>query len=126
MIRAEEALLEGETTMGDTYTTNETPVIMLLSRLIGDLTEDETALARTLMPVDATPTATMEHLFDLVDLLSTIRYDEAMAEYVYAIAPDWDGTVEMLLLGARVTTALARYELERSVPAEAARQPQTV
>ena len=36
----------------------------------------------------------MEHLFDLVDLLSTIRDDEAMAEYVFAIAPRWDGTVE--------------------------------
>ena len=49
----------------------------------------------------------VEHLFDLVDLLATIRGDEAMAEYVYAIAPDWDGSIEMLLLGGRVTTAFA-------------------
>ena len=31
-----------------------------------------------------------------------------MAEYVYAIAPGWDGTIETLLLGGRVTTAFAR------------------
>ena len=53
-----------------------------------------------------------EHLFDLVDLLTTIRFDEAMAEYVYAIAPGWDGTIETLLLGGRVTTAFTRFELE--------------
>ena len=53
-----------------------------------------------------------EHLFDLVDLLATIRDDEAMAEYVYAIAPGWDGTIETLLLGGRVTTAFTRFELE--------------
>jgi hypothetical protein len=35
-----------------------------------------------------------------------------MAEYVYAIAPGWDGTIETLLLGGRVTTAFARIELE--------------
>jgi hypothetical protein len=32
---------------------------------------------------------------------------------VYAIAPHWDGSIEALLVGARVTTAFARYELER-------------
>ena len=35
-----------------------------------------------------------------------------MAEYVYAIAPGWDGTIETLLLGGRVTTAFTRFELE--------------
>ena len=35
-----------------------------------------------------------------------------MAEYVYAIAPGWDGTIETLLLGGRVTTAFTRLELE--------------
>ena len=39
--------------------------------------------------------ALAEHLMDLVELLATIRDDEAMAEYVYAIAPGWDGTIEM-------------------------------
>jgi len=116
--------------MGDTYTMENAPVVKLVTGLIGELTEDETALVRTLTPSDEAHSATMEHLFDLVDLLSTIRYDEAMAEYVYAIAPDWDGTIEMLLLGARVTTALNRIELERSSSAgsgtTAARQHQTV
>jgi len=111
--------------MGDTYTMENAPVVKLVTGLIGELTEDETALVRTLTPPDEARSATMEHLFDLVDLVSTIRYDEAMAEYVYAIAPDWDGTIEMLLLGARVTTALNRIELERSGSAPA-RQRETV
>ena len=55
-----------------------------------------------------------EHLKDLVDLLTTVRDDEAMAEYVYAIAPAWDGTIETLLLGGRVTTAFSRFTLESS------------
>jgi hypothetical protein len=54
----------------------------------------------------------VEHRLDLVNLLTTIREDEAMAEYVYAIAPRWDGTIESLILGGRVTTAFARSELE--------------
>ena len=118
----------GREIMGDTYTMDDAPVVKLVTGLIGELTEDETALVRTLTPADEARSATMEHLFDLVDLLSTIRYDEAMAEYVYAIAPDWDGTIEMLLLGARVTTTLDRVELERSWSAGpgAARQRQTV
>jgi hypothetical protein len=80
--------------------------------LVGELTEDEAALVRTLTPADLVEAAKVEHLFDLVDLLATIRDDEAVAEYVYAIAPGWDGTVETLLLGGRVTTAFTRYELE--------------
>ena len=47
---------------------------------------------RTLTPADQPETAQVEHLLDLVDLLTTVRDDEAMAEYVYAIAPGWDGT----------------------------------
>ena len=58
----------------------------------------------------------VEHLFDLVDLLATIRSDEAMAEYVYAIAPGWDGSIETLLLGGRVTTAFNRCTLEHRAP----------
>jgi hypothetical protein len=56
----------------------------------------------------------------LVNLLSTIRYDEAMAEYVYAIAPEWDGDIDTLLLGAQVTTLLAESEMARSVVGRAA------
>jgi hypothetical protein len=103
--------------MGDTYTMDDAPIVGEIRGLVGRLTDDEAALVRTLTPPDLSRTATIEHLFDLVDLLSTIRYDEAMAEYVYAIAPAWDGTIETLLLGGRVTTAFARHELERSVPA---------
>ena len=67
--------------------------------------------------------AEVEHLFDLVDLLATIRSDEAMAEYVYAIAPGWDGTIETLLLGGRVTTAFTRFELESRGAGRRVRRP---
>ncbi len=87
-------------------------VVRDIRALVGELTEDEAALVRTLTPADLAEAAKVEHLFDLVDLLATIRDDEAVAEYVYAIAPGWDGTIETLLLGGRVTTAFNRYELE--------------
>ena len=103
--------------MGDmTNIRDDAPVAGEIRGLVGVLTDDEAALVRTLTPADLTKTATIEHVFDLVDLLATIRYDEALAEYVYAIAPDWDGSIGMLLLGGRVTTAFARYELERRLP----------
>jgi hypothetical protein len=103
--------------MGDlTNTPDDAPVVGDIRGLVGELTDDEAALVRTLTPADLAETATIEHVFDLVDLLATIRYDEALAEYVYAIAPDWDGSIGMLLLGGRITTAFARYELEHSVP----------
>jgi hypothetical protein len=105
--------------VGDTYTMSESPVVREIRALVGELTDDEVALVRTLTPSELARAATVEHVFDLVDLLSTIRYDEAMAEYVYAIAPDWDGTIETLLLAGRVTTAFTRYELDRCVPARA-------
>ena len=98
--------------MGDTYTMDEAAVVRDIRELVGALTDDEAALVRTLTPADLTEAAMAEHLFDLVDLLTTIRCDEAMAEYVYAIAPGWDGTIETLLLGGRVTTAFTRFELE--------------
>jgi hypothetical protein len=85
--------------------------------LVGELTDDEAALVRTLTPADLTDATKVEHLFELVDLLATIRYDEAVAEYVYAIAPGWDSTIAALLLGGRVTTAFNRYELESLVVA---------
>jgi hypothetical protein len=90
----------------------ETTVVRNVRELVGKLSDDEAALVRTLTPADQPEAGQVEHLFDLVDLLTTIRYDEAMAEYVYAIAPGWDGTIESLLLGGRVTTAFTRFELE--------------
>jgi hypothetical protein len=86
--------------------------VVQVRELVGMLSDDEAALVRTLTPADLSEAARIEHLFDLVDLLRTIRDDEAMAEYVYAIAPGWDGTIETLLLGGRVTTAFSRFELE--------------
>jgi hypothetical protein len=91
---------------------DEAAVVRGIRELVGELTDDEAALVRTLTPADLTEAAVAEHLFDLVDLLTTIRFEEAMAEYVYAIAPGWDGTIETLLLGGRVTTAFTRFELE--------------
>lgn len=92
-------------------------VVRDIRALVGDLTDDEAALVRTLTPADLTEATKVEHLFELVDLLATIRYDEPVAEYVYAIAPGWDGTIAALLLGGRVTTAFNRHELARFVPA---------
>ena len=92
-------------------------VVRDIRALVGQLTDDEAALVRTLSPADLTEATEVEHLFELVDLLATIRYDEAVAEYVYAIAPGWDGTIAALLLGGRVTTAVNRHELARLVPA---------
>ena len=103
--------------MGEkTDTLDDEPVVGEIRGHVGELTEDETALVRTLTPADLADTAKVEHVFDLVDLLTTIRSDEGLADYVYAIAPGWDGSIEMLLLGGRVTTAFARYELEHRVP----------
>jgi hypothetical protein len=103
--------------MGNTYTLADAPFVREITARFGGLTEDEAALVRTLTPQDFPSAALAEHMHDLVDLLCTIREDEAMAEYVYAIAPAWDGTVETLLLAARVTTACTRHELELRVPA---------
>ncbi len=101
--------------MGDTYTPEEA-VVREIKGLIGGLTDDEAALVRTLTPSDMARPAMVEHLLDLADLLSTVRSDEAVGEYVYAIAPHWDGGTEMLLLAARVTTAFHRCTLEQPAP----------
>ena len=98
--------------MGETYTMDQTGIVREIATRVGPLTDDEAALVRTLSPVDQAETAKVEHLLDLLDLLRTIREDDAMAEYVYAIAPGWDGTIETLLLGGRVTTAFTQFELE--------------
>ena len=98
--------------MGEEAAMDGGTVIRDVRERVGTLSGDEVALVRALTPGDLIGTARDEHLFDLVDLLATVRDDEAMAEYVYAIAPGWDGTIETLLLGARVTTAFTRFELE--------------
>jgi|HubBroStandDraft_2_1064218.scaffolds.fasta_scaffold810903_2 hypothetical protein len=101
--------------MGDTEVVG-VDVVEQVRGLVGDLTDDEAALMRAMTSPEPADGASIEHLFDLVDLLSTIRHDEVMAEYVFAIAPSWDGTVEALLVAGRITTAFSRYELERRVP----------
>jgi hypothetical protein len=98
--------------VGESYTMDQTGIVREIAARVGTLTDDEAALVRTLSPADQPETAKVEHRLDLVDLLTTIRDDEAMAEYVYAIAPGWDGTIETLLLGGRVTTAFTQFELE--------------
>ena len=102
--------------MGDTYSMGDAPVVRDIKGLVGELTDDEAALVRTLTPKEMDRSAMVEHLFDLVDLLATVRHDEAMAEYVYAIAPGWDGSIETLLLGGRVTTAFNRCTLAHRTP----------
>jgi hypothetical protein len=90
----------------------ETALVRDIRALVGSLSDDEVALVRTVTPADRSEAGQAEHLFDLVDLLTTIRHDEAVSEYVYAIAPRWDGTIEALLVAGRVTTAFSRFELE--------------
>jgi hypothetical protein len=97
-------------------TSYDESVTRTIRTLVGELTEDESALVRALTP-DGAEGEKVEHVFDLMDLIAAVRSDEAVAEYVYAIAPRWDGTIEALLLAGRVTTAFARYELERRAPA---------
>jgi hypothetical protein len=99
--------------MEDTHAMDEAAIIERMQGRVGRLTDDEVALVRTLTPADLDGTTVAEHLKDLYDLLTTVRDEEAMAEYVYAIAPSWDGTIESLLVGGRVTTAFSRFELEQ-------------
>ena len=89
--------------------------------LVGPLTDDEAALVRTLTPADLHARRPVEHLFDLVDLLRTMRGDEAMADYVYAIAPDGTAPSSRCCSG-RVTTAFAKLELEQLRPGPGARR----
>ena len=99
--------------MGRLYTLDEAPVVRDVGRLVGGLSDDEAALVRTLTPARLAPQEMVAHQCELVAVLVAIRADEALADYVYAIAPEWDSTIESLLVGGRVTTAFARYELER-------------
>src|ERR1700749_5089363 len=103
---------------------DETGIVRDVLDLTGDLSEDELALVRTLALADLPEAARAEHLLDMVELGTTVRDDEAMAEYVYAIAPAWDGSIETLLLGGRVTTAFTQFELESCGAVAAAPAPQ--
>ena len=99
--------------MAKMYTMDDAPVVRAMRSRVAEISEDEAALVRTLTPARLQGLAETAHLLDLVDLICTIRADEAMRDYVFAIAPAWDGTIETLLLGGRVTTALTRFELSR-------------
>jgi len=99
--------------VGQTFTMDDASIVREVRELVGGLTDDEAALVRMLTPGDLHVLALAEHKLDLVDLFETIRGDEAMADYVYAIAPEWDGTIETLLLGAKVTTLFTNHQLEQ-------------
>ena len=100
--------------MGEILTLDEAPVVRELRGLIGPLSDDEAALVRALTPADLSCSEMIQHMFELVDLLDTVRNDEEMADYVYAIAPEWDDSIELLLLAGRLSTAVERYELARA------------
>jgi hypothetical protein len=97
--------------VGEMHTLDEAPIVREIQGLVGPLSDDEAALVRTLTPADLSGTETIQHLFDLVDLLATVRADEAMADYIYAIAPEWDGGIELLVLAGRLSTVAAGYGL---------------
>ncbi len=100
--------------VGEIHTFDEAPVVRELQGLIGPLTQDEAALVRALTPTDLSAAETVQHMFELVDLLSTVRADDTMADYVYAIAPQWDDSIELLVLAGRLSTAVERHELTRA------------
>lgn len=100
--------------MGEIHTLDEAPIVREIGGLIGPLSDDEAALVRTLTPADLSWGEMIQHLFRVCDLLATVRQDEAMADYVYAIAPEWDGSIEMLVLAGRLSTAVQRYEMTRA------------
>jgi hypothetical protein len=106
-------------TVGEIHTLNEAPIVREVQALVGELNEDEAALVRTLTPSELARNLTVEHLIDLVDLVARVRTDQSLADYIYAMAPNWDGTIETLVLGARVTTMLINLQLEQGVPAAA-------
>ena len=97
------------------FTMDDAPIVREMRALSGELSDDETALVRVLTPAGLSGKRLAEHRMELLDLLETIRSDEVVADYVYAIAPTWDGTIESLLVGARVTTMFAHHQLERLV-----------
>jgi len=100
--------------MGRLYTLDEAPVVREVGRLAGGLTEDEAALVRTLTPARLCAQDMAAHQAELVAVLAVIRADESLADYVYAIAPEWDGSIELLVLAGRVSSAVERHELARA------------
>jgi hypothetical protein len=102
-----------EAVVAKMYTMDDAPVVRAVRRRIGEVTQDEAALVRTLTPARFKGVTETAHLKELTDLIFTVRAEEAMGDYVYAIAPTWDGTIESLLLAGRVTAALMRLELSR-------------
>ena len=99
--------------MGRMYTLDEAPVVRDVARQAGGLSEDEAALVRTLTPARLTAPDMLAHQTELVAVLMAMRADDALADYVYAIAPEWDGSIEALLVGGRLTAAYERHALER-------------
>ena len=100
--------------VGKIHTLDEAPIVREMQGLIGPLSNDEAALVRALTPADLSCTEMVQHMFNLVDLLATVRRDEAMADYGYAIAPEWDDSIELLVLAGRVSTAVERHEVARA------------
>jgi len=105
--------------VGEIRTLNDAAIVREVRRLVGELNDDEAALVRALTPRELARNITEEHLFDLVDLVAMMRTDEYVADYIYAVAPDWDGAIDALVLGAHVTTTLVNLQLERMVPTAA-------
>ncbi len=100
--------------VGQIHTIDEAPIVREMQGLIGPLSEDEAALVRALTPADLSCSEMVQHMFELVDLLATVRADEELADYIYAIAPDWDDSIELLVLAGRLSSALERHELARA------------
>ena len=100
--------------LGEIHAIDEAPIVREMQGLIGPLSGDEAALVRALTPGDLSCSEMVQHMFQLVDLLATVRTDEETADFVYAIAPDWDDSIELLVLAAHVSTTLERHELTRA------------
>ena len=106
-----EAIVE---TLGEIHRLDEAPIVREMQGLIGPLTDDEAALVRAMTPTNLSCTEMIQHMFQLTDLLAMVRQDEEMADYVYAIAPEWDDSIELLVLAARLSTVVERHELDRA------------
>ena len=100
--------------VAEIHTMDEAPIVREMQGLVGPLTNDEAALVRVLTPADLSCTQMVQHMFRLCDVLAMVRTDEEMADYIYAIAPEWDGSIELLVLAGRVSTAVERHELTRA------------
>jgi hypothetical protein len=100
--------------VGEIHTIDEAPIVREMQGLIGPLTSDEAALVRALTPADLSCGEMVQHLFQLADLVATVRRDDAIGDYVYAIAPEWDDSIELLVLAGAISTAVERHELARA------------